>query len=195
MHPPVPGVLLDQNPEPAPALSLGLVIREQDEGDSAPIWGGKRDVVELVELLGLAILSTPGKVLEKEGKTEGKSGVPLGELLGARIWTGLEDESRCPCRSARKDIWFTVLVGSGMRNWDIYSGSSTMSPIFTQREGRFAYATTCSQRWRESYRSTATTTANSCNMKPKIEFIAAIFPTRQYLLVAALRATSTPKKT
>ena len=87
------------------------------------------DVVELAELLWLAILSTPG-----EGrKNRGKSRVLLGELLGATIWTGFEDESRCLCRIARKDICFFVLVRSRMRNWESYSSSSTTSPIFPQR--------------------------------------------------------------
>ena len=68
------------------------------------------DVVELVELVCPAILSTP----REGGKNEGKIQDAVGELLGATIRTRFEDESRCQClrvcRSARESICFAVLV-------------------------------------------------------------------------------------
>ena len=55
------------------------------------------NVVELVELLGLTILSTP----REEGKTEEESRIPLGQLLGATIRARFEDESPgCTCEWA-----------------------------------------------------------------------------------------------
>ena len=69
------------------------------------------DVVELVELLCLAILLTP----REGGKNRGKILDTVGELLGATIRTRFEDESRCQClracRSAREGICFAVSVG------------------------------------------------------------------------------------
>ena len=73
--------------------------------------GSIGDVVELVELLCLAILLTPREV----GKNGGKIQDTVGELLGATIRTHFEDESRCQClrvcRSAREGICFAVSVG------------------------------------------------------------------------------------
>ena len=68
------------------------------------------DVVELVELLCPAILSTP-----REGeKNGGKIQDTVGELLGATIRTRFEDESQRQglrvCLSAREGICFAVLV-------------------------------------------------------------------------------------
>ena len=68
------------------------------------------DVVELVELLCPAILSTP-----REGeKNGGKIQDTVGELLGATIRTRFEDESQRQglrvCRSAREGIYFAFLV-------------------------------------------------------------------------------------
>ena len=68
------------------------------------------DVVELVELLFPAILSTP----REGGKNGGGIQKTVGELLGATIRTRFEDESprQClrVCRSAREGICFAVLV-------------------------------------------------------------------------------------
>ena len=72
--------------------------------------GAIGDVVELVELLCLAILSTP----REGGKNGGKIQDTVGELHGATIRTRFEYESRCQClrvcRSAREGICFAVLV-------------------------------------------------------------------------------------
>lgn len=54
-------------------------------------WGSIGDVVELVELLCLAFLSTTGE----GGKTEGGSWVQWGNCFGTTIRTGCEDESWC----------------------------------------------------------------------------------------------------
>ena len=72
--------------------------------------GSIGDVVELVELVCPAILSTP----REGGKNEGKIQDAVGELLGATIRTRFEDESRCQCLrvclSARESSCFAVLV-------------------------------------------------------------------------------------
>ena len=68
------------------------------------------DVVELVELLCPAILSTP----REGGKNGGEIQDAVGRLLGATIRTRFEYEWRCQClrvcRSAREGICFAVLV-------------------------------------------------------------------------------------
>ena len=72
--------------------------------------GSIGDVVELVELLCPAILSTP----REGGKNGGKIQDTVGELLGATIRMRFEDESQCQClrvcRSTREGICFAVLV-------------------------------------------------------------------------------------
>ena len=73
-------------------------------------FGSIGDVVELVELLCMAIVSTS----REGGKAEGKCRIRLEELLGATIRTRCEDEIRClclrVCRTAREGISFVVLV-------------------------------------------------------------------------------------
>ena len=81
------------------------------KADSARTYESIGDVVELVELLCQAILSTP----REGGKNGGKIQDTVGELLGATIRTRFEDESQCQClrvcRSTRKGICFAVPVG------------------------------------------------------------------------------------
>ena len=77
---------------------------------SEPANASIGDVVELVELLCRAILSTLGEGGENGGKIQDS----VGELLGATIRTRFEDESQCQClrvcRSAREGICFAFLV-------------------------------------------------------------------------------------
>ena len=94
-----------------PSRSVPAVLERAGAKALFAAEGSIGDVVELVELLCLAILSTPIEGTKNVGKIQNT----VGELLGATIQTRFEDESRCQClrvfRSTREGICFAVSVG------------------------------------------------------------------------------------